>query len=202
MNENDLRVQRTRRLLREAFIELATANGYENVSVRDITTKAQVGYQTFYRHYAGKEAFVATLAWEILVDIQATVSPGTTLESAEKSTYDILAATQKHAELMSILLASTEARKMITPMLTEGIKQGKLLFGGTDIPDELVGFYFSMGLLELIRWWVEGGMVYSPEQMAEYINLLVIRSTHSLIERRPKRAEGGATPMRTKIGFD
>ena len=66
MNENDLRVQRTRSLLRQALIELVQEQGYEPISVRDITKRAQVGYKTFYRHYDGKEALLQALVGSII----------------------------------------------------------------------------------------------------------------------------------------
>ena len=186
MNEEDLRVRRTRRLLREAFIELALEHGYESISVRDITTKAQVGYQTFYRHYEGKDDFLAALAWDIVLEVQSTLSSEASLEAVEQNTRNILPVVQKHADVMLILLQSESAKKMIDPILIQGIADAKKIFGGTDIPDDLIGFHFAVGMLELVRWWLEQGMPYSPEQMAEYINLLVVQSLDNLVKSRPK----------------
>ena len=76
MNTADLRVQRTRRLLREALIELVSSQGYESITIRDITQRAQVGYKTFYRHYTSKEALLQTILDEIVADFQkALLSP-------------------------------------------------------------------------------------------------------------------------------
>lgn len=51
----DRRVQKTRKLLSDAFVALVLEKGYEAVSIRDITEKAKVGRSTFYSHYESKE---------------------------------------------------------------------------------------------------------------------------------------------------
>jgi len=51
MNKEDQRVIRTRRQLQESFITLVNEVGFDAISIRDVTTHAQVGYRTFFRHY-------------------------------------------------------------------------------------------------------------------------------------------------------
>ena len=60
VNQNDLRVIKTKRGLREAFIRLLLQKGYDAISIQDIATEAQAARVTFYRHYKDKE--------ELLVD--------------------------------------------------------------------------------------------------------------------------------------
>lgn len=51
----DRRIQRTKKALTEALIQLILENGYERVTVQDIIDKANVGRSTFYSHYESKE---------------------------------------------------------------------------------------------------------------------------------------------------
>lgn len=51
----DRRVQKTKKLLSEALIELILEKGYHNVTVQDILDRANVGRSTFYTHYENKE---------------------------------------------------------------------------------------------------------------------------------------------------
>ena len=55
----DRRIQRTRRALVSAFIELVLTQGYEGLTAEAITRKANVGRSTFYLHYANKAALLA-----------------------------------------------------------------------------------------------------------------------------------------------
>ena len=56
MNREDKRVRRTRQALAEALIALTMEKGYEPVTLQEITDRAGVGYRTFCRHYADKDA--------------------------------------------------------------------------------------------------------------------------------------------------
>lgn len=51
----DRRIQKTKKALTEALINLILDKGYEEVTVQDIIDKANVGRSTFYIHYESKE---------------------------------------------------------------------------------------------------------------------------------------------------
>jgi AcrR family transcriptional regulator len=51
----DRRVQKTKKLLSQALVDLILQKGYENVTVQDILDRANVGRSTFYAHYENKE---------------------------------------------------------------------------------------------------------------------------------------------------
>ncbi|NGP45636.1 TetR/AcrR family transcriptional regulator [Bacillaceae bacterium SIJ1] len=48
----DPRVQRTRRLIMDAFIELSGEKEFRDITVKDITTEAMINRATFYYHFA------------------------------------------------------------------------------------------------------------------------------------------------------
>jgi len=51
----DRRIQKTKKALTEALINLILEKGYEKVTIQDIIDKANVGRSTFYIHYESKE---------------------------------------------------------------------------------------------------------------------------------------------------
>jgi len=48
-------VRRTRRRLKEALLQLIEERSYEDITIEDITEKADVGRSTFYSHFTSKE---------------------------------------------------------------------------------------------------------------------------------------------------
>ncbi len=50
-NQTDLRVLRTRKTIKEAFVELMEEKGFDAITVKDITTRAGINRGTFYAHY-------------------------------------------------------------------------------------------------------------------------------------------------------
>lgn len=175
MNETDARVLRTRRHLREAFIALVIAQGYEAVTVLDIVKQAQVGHKTFYRHYADKEALLNELLYEILTEAQQFLLPPTSPGAPMENTINALRFAQRYADLWRVLLRSPAAEALLQPLLAFASAEGKRFFGGGNIPDALVAYHFATGMQTLLRWWLEEGMPYPPEEMADYIHRLLIR---------------------------
>jgi AcrR family transcriptional regulator len=57
--KSDPRVQRTKQLLYQAFVDLARNKRVEELTVKDITEQATVNRATFYAHYADKDALLA-----------------------------------------------------------------------------------------------------------------------------------------------
>ena len=60
-NDLDRRVQKTRKLLQNALIELVAEKGYEAVSIREILDKANVGRSTFYAHFQDKDQLLHSI---------------------------------------------------------------------------------------------------------------------------------------------
>src|ERR1044072_8198486 len=58
MAEQDRRVRRTRRMLRDALFALVFEKGYDRVTVQDVLDRAAVGRSTFYAHFRDKEALL------------------------------------------------------------------------------------------------------------------------------------------------
>lgn len=61
---NDRRVQRTRQMIRQAFLEIVREKDLMSVSVQEITERANVSRGTFYAHYADKYALVELIVRE------------------------------------------------------------------------------------------------------------------------------------------
>ena len=69
ISKQDLRVARTRKMLRDAMIALAIQQGFDAVTVNDIVELAMVNRSTFYRHYQDKYDLVESYLDELLWDL-------------------------------------------------------------------------------------------------------------------------------------
>ena len=54
----DHRVKRTRNLILKSFGELLAEKNFENISVQDVTDKAEINRATFYKHFVDKYALL------------------------------------------------------------------------------------------------------------------------------------------------
>src|SRR2546430_5295773 len=71
MEIQDRRVKRTQHLLARALIALTLEKGYEAVTIRDITKRADIGYATFFRHYRDKDELLKDVLDVVLAELIA-----------------------------------------------------------------------------------------------------------------------------------
>ena len=180
MNTADLRVQRTRRLLREALIELVSSQGYESITIRDITQRAQVGYKTFFRHYTSKEALLQTILDEIVADFQKALLSPAAPNASDANTLVAVQFAKDYRELLLMLMHSAKATQLLAPLTALGLAESQRFFSGTKLPDALVAHHFTASMLSLLQWWLEHDMPYSVEEMAGYLNQLLIQPIKTL----------------------
>jgi AcrR family transcriptional regulator len=180
MNEEDVRVQRTQRALQQAFIDLVIEQSYEAISVRAIAQRAKVGYKTFYRHYQDKETLLYAILGGILEEGQTVLLPPTTPLAAEQNTLNAFRFADRYADLFRVLLRSPVAETLVQPLIDFGVAESHRFFGGSDMPDELVAHHFVSSMMSLMRWWLEHGGQYGPDEMAGYVNRLLIRPIGAL----------------------
>ena len=88
----DLRVVKTKSLIKGAFIELVEEKGFDNVSVKDICLKAQINRNTFYLHYFDKIDLLTKIANEVFLEQENTINfvgGDLSINSKEKIIQDI-----------------------------------------------------------------------------------------------------------------
>jgi AcrR family transcriptional regulator len=69
----DLRVRRTRKLLRDALIELIEERGFDKVTVGAVTERAMVSRAAFYRGYRDKYQLVEQIFDEAMAELLGSV---------------------------------------------------------------------------------------------------------------------------------
>lgn len=177
MNENDLRVQRTRRLLQDAFLVLASEQNFADITIRDITRNAQVGYKTFFRHYDSIEALVEAIIDKFLEEFaQVTVQQSSVVENTRYG----LRLARENRRLFLAIFDSPKSMSFLKPVMAHVYQDSQQLFMTSDIPRELVGHYFATSMLSLLKWWLENESNYSEDQMVDYVMRLVIRPMQQL----------------------
>ncbi|UZM97271.1 TetR/AcrR family transcriptional regulator [Lysinibacillus sp. MHQ-1] len=115
---------RTRQLLRDALVELIDEQGYEKITVQDITQRATLNRATFYLHYRDKLDLLYQSSEEILHELVGSIHP--TVE--EKKDFDLLPHyDQPHETFMHLFEQIALNSKLYKVYLTE--KRYPLFFG-------------------------------------------------------------------------
>jgi len=191
----DPRVIRTRQLLRDALVELIDEQGYEKITVQDITQRATLNRATFYLHYGDKLDLLYQSSEEILHDLVGSIHP--TFE--EKRDFDLLPHyDQPHETFMHLFEQIALNSKLYKVYLTEkdipyfsaGLKKIIIDFVSSGIqlmepddqkltvPREMAIRFYAAAFLEVIVWWLENDMPYTPKFMATQLMRITIKGPY------------------------
>lgn len=84
----DLRVQKTKRAIKAAFLTLIQTKGYERITVHDIAETALINRNTFYLHYLDKLDLAEKLCEESLLKLNVCSNLDIAeIKEVEKATY-------------------------------------------------------------------------------------------------------------------
>ena len=186
MDRNDRRVKRTQHLLAEALIALTLAKGYEAVTIRDITERADVGYATFFRHYPDKEALFQDVIEVVLAELIELLQRQTPDGDGEAEGLLIFSYVQEHTELCRVLLSNRGSIALLNRIRAVGVRsalQEHAPLDGSPIPPEIAANHLVASSIALIQWWLEQDMPYPPARMAAIYNTLIVAPIRALALR-------------------
>lgn len=172
----DRRIQRTQQLLGNALIALSAEKGYDNVTIRDITERANVAYITFFRHYRDKRELLLQRLQQVVIELEVAARqavPDETPAYHETEGLYIFRHVRQHRDFYS-LLDYGSARKQIQKALARMI-QGHFELHATTIPVDIAAHHCAVSLIGLIDWWLEHDMPYTPERMAEIYYQIIVK---------------------------
>jgi AcrR family transcriptional regulator len=181
------RLTRTRPILCGALLALLEERPFEQLTVREITAKADIGYATFFRHYPDKEALLNDLAASQISDLLAMTLPILNNADTRGSSRTLCAYVWEHRKLWSVLLTGGAA----STLKDEFIRQSQQIAEAQPNPDawlpsDLSIVFYVTGTVEILAWWLKQKDPPAVDRMAEVIDSLIVgpsmaRSGH----RRP-----------------
>jgi AcrR family transcriptional regulator len=184
----DARAVRTRESLRRALLELLEVKPLDQITIRDITAAAGVGYTTFFRHHPTKETLLDDLAAEQVGRLVGLALP-------------VLDATDTRGACLALCSYFNEHRALWTTLLTGGaagaireelMRISREIAAARPPPDSWlpaeVGVIITVSsTVELLAWWLRQEDTFSVEQIAEILDRVVISPTVNKDEAGRKR---------------
>jgi AcrR family transcriptional regulator len=201
--KRDRRVQRTRRSLQQALLQLMVEKGYEAVTVQDISDRADVGRSTFYAHFLDKEQLLLSRLEELRVFLaeqqrKAMVRSDNTAEQSLGFSLAMLEHAREHRELFRALVGKRggavvegHIRDMFADLVR--VEISTLAAGGPTVAPEGALVQYTVGaFMALIGWWMEHDMPSPPDEMDRLVRTLTIPGIVAGLAR--------ATPTRRRSG--
>lgn len=183
MEVQDRRVRRTQHLLARALIALTLEKGYEVVTIRDITERADIGYATFFRHYHDKDELLKDVLDVVLTDLIDLLRP--VMPDADPTTVGVLLFryVQEHSEVVRVLLGSHVLLHRTIEVATQNIANEHTSLPDSAVPLEIAAHHIVTSSISLIQWWLDHQMPYPPERMGVIYHELIARPTSAVAFR-------------------
>ncbi len=181
---NNLRIKRTRTLLRTALMDLIKERDFEALTVGEIAERAMVSRAGFYRYYQDKYELVEQLFEEAVCTMMSNLNahPQTVRDSEEtqavpepwvqffehlveyEQLYRVLLGSSKNSWLVANMRASLrEALHVRIQQSSSCIQNGKHV---ADAYDRLAPALAASLLIEVIVRWFEQGRPETPREIA------------------------------------
>ncbi|RKI31392.1 TetR/AcrR family transcriptional regulator [bacterium 1xD8-6] len=180
----DRRQQKTRSAIFSAFIDLLSKKSYSKITVQEIIDTANVGRTTFYAHFETKDDLLKEVCTSLFDHVFSDVPQ-------IESTHDFSAARNKtdaiithilyhlrdnHRNILDILTCDSGDLflKFFKHYLNDLVSQHMVLKIPLEIPKELLINHISGSFVNLVQWWIEGGLKQSPEQITVYFKTVIM----------------------------
>jgi AcrR family transcriptional regulator len=180
MDTRDRRVTRTRKLLRQALLELVGEKPYEEIRIRDLTDRADIGYATFFRHYDGVDDLMLETCTGIIEELESLAAQAGDVHFKQEGTLIFQNVAANPSMYRGILGSHAFRRRLrvhLQGMIQKHLNRNAAGIGSTPIPLDVAAVHMASSLLGLIEWWLEGRMKAPIDLMAAIYERLVIRAT-------------------------
>ena len=190
MTKTDRRIRRTQKLLGDALIALALERGYENITIQDVTDRADIGYRTYFRHYAGLDDLLRYVAQTQLDELEKLFRfPSTDGPPQDFFTFSVengrvlFDYIQAHEPIFRVLLLQDSVRFCLQSVIRHArdyAEQFFKQFPSENIAPSIIANHVIYATFALMHWWLENDQPYSPRIMGEVFAALIMRPAWQL----------------------
>lgn len=183
---------RSRKMIKEAFLELLKEKEISKITVTDIVTKADLNRSTFYAHYMDVKAITEEMENEVIdkmLEILKKFEFKNFFNNPTPLLLEVSRFLESNQNTYKILLKVNDAETFL--------KKLKNLFADymladTDIPEYLKDkkmvnlriSYFSGGIINMYQDWFNGKLNCSLNDIALEVSKLLSLEANELFERR------------------
>jgi Transcriptional regulator len=178
---NDRRAIRTKKMIRNALSELIEEKGFSNISITDLTARADINRGTFYLHYNDKYDLLEQVENEVIQEIHDHATSVGCLDTLNIDFIDkpipfmtrIFEYFKDNAGFMKAIFGpkgdpvfQRKLKKFIEAEMFEKKSVSTLNKDTTMVPEEYFVSYVLSAHLGALQQWLESGMKESPEEMS------------------------------------
>lgn len=191
INRHEKRKQQTRMRMLQSAIQLFLEHGYDNVTISAIAEDADVGRATFYLHFADKiDLCIAIINQNTQFIIDRAGEQVQHMTLRERSYYswvEMFESVQTQIPYYYALMGKDileifqRNREYTVAQYIYNLEQGNYDIE-LGLPHEFVGNFIAGAVQQVIGWWIQSNMQYTPQEMAGMMYQIIYRVSPPFME--------------------
>jgi AcrR family transcriptional regulator len=182
---NDRRIQKTQKLLHEALVSLIREKPYDEIAVKEILDRANVGRSTFYTHFKDKDELLASSIHYMLQPIHSAELPasGKKHERIIRFSLPVFEHIHRHRQagaagmgIRGRAIIHEHLRKILAGLIADdvgGAFRGRRKTVG-QIPPQLLVQYVASTFVLVLNWWAETDSKLNPREVNDVFRVLTV----------------------------
>jgi AcrR family transcriptional regulator len=179
MTKVDRRILKSQEAIKKAVIELMSEKNFNQITIQDISDRANVSRRTIYLHYLDKFDLLDKLIEEHINELRELQKSSSELTFIEGGLiwFEYL---EKNFLFFSTMLASQGAlsfRNRFLAFVIEGLRDEVNTREGKNrgFHEDVIVRFIAAAYVEVVEWWFLNGMPLPPRVMAEQVGDLIER---------------------------
>lgn len=194
----DRRVRKSKRAIKQAFIQLLKENNLDRITIQQISDLADVNRGTFYLNYEDKYALLDEMENEQIEEIKrfvdirkmdlSTKTSDTFIDDfANNIIKNVITHIEHNIEFYQVIL-NLERKSQIEEQLAEIVRSNlKHLIGEKDLVYGIrENYYLSYvigSLMSMIKYWVSDEYRVSVDELVNYVSTIASTGPLSIMKR-------------------
>ncbi|WP_305751960.1 TetR/AcrR family transcriptional regulator [Mammaliicoccus sciuri] len=194
----DRRVRKSKRAIKQAFIQLLKENNLDRITIQQISDIADVNRGTFYLNYEDKYALLDEMENEQIekikgfvdirkMDLSTKTSDRFIEDFANKIIKNVITHIEHNIEFYQVIL-NLERKSQIEEQLADIVRSNiKHLIGDKDnvfgIPENYYLSYVVGSMMSMIKYWVSDENRVSVEELVSYVSTIASTGPLSIMKR-------------------
>ncbi|NRF96008.1 TetR/AcrR family transcriptional regulator [Paenibacillus frigoriresistens] len=180
MTKVDRRVLKSQEAIKKAVLELMAEKSFDDITIRDISDRANVNRGTIYLHYMDKFDLLDKIIEEHISNLRELCQSASEMTFKEGNYvwfeyfannhlfFSTMLNTKSAAYFRSRFLDLVVQEYKTEVDVTEGKNQG--------LSEDVILQFFGAAVVGAVEWWFRSGMPLPPRVMAEQTGVLLDRN--------------------------
>jgi len=180
MTKIDRRILKSEEAIKKSVIELMSEENFNEITIQDISDRANVSRGTIYLHYKDKFDLLDKLIEEHISKLSILCRSASELSFIE-STLIWFQYFESNYLFFSTMLASKGApsfRSRFLDLLIDELRDYVNVSEGTNygLSQDIILQFLGSSYVGVVEWWFINGMPHPPKVMAEQVGVLLERN--------------------------